>query len=534
LALAVVVSLLVFLPHILHGGLQSDDWALFAVDKFPAISGHTTVLGALTTSSGSRIGATLYWAAAIALFAHHVKAYLLLAALLAAVMGAAIYALLRELDFTRSQALAAMVITIVAPSVDTVRFWFTPSGSQLCLTLFFVGLILALKAFEAPPRSARRLHAASLILYIASAAYAEVALPLMALAVVLYFPRAGFRRAAKRWLCDMVIVIAGYVAVNAFIQTLGPSLRLPKSQWPEHLRLIADQTLTIVTSTLAPFAGSRTTVLLGLAVLAAAGALAWRLPRTTATGRAGLRRWAITTGLAAVAVIVPLLIYVPSMFYYEPLAPGLGNHIDIPIAAPLGVLILAIIMFAVTVLTELGRNVLSAARPKRVTYPVVALAVVWFGVVAVDGVRHVRNNANIWNAASAQQIRILAAIKHSIRTPVHNATFLTFDAPGAVAVGMPTFYSSFELESAVKVFLNRSDVKGYPVISGVSAVTCLSTGIQVESGGVVESTSSYGHTYFVDVARTRSLLVNSERACRAQLPGFPPGPFAVRLLPWAV
>jgi hypothetical protein len=533
LALAVVLSLVLFEPHIAHGGFQSDDWANFALDKFPAISGHSTAMGALVQSAGSRVGAALYWAVAFALFTHHVKAYLLLAALLAAVMAAAIYALVRELGFTRLQALAVMVITIVAPSVDTVRFWFTPSGSQLCLTLFFVGLILALKAFDAPTRAARRLHAASLILYIGSAAYAEIALPFMALAAVLYFPRAGFKRATKRWLCDMVIVIAGYFAVNAFIHSLGPSLRLPASEWPEHLRLIADQTLTIFTSTLAPFVGSRTAVLLGLAAIAVAGALIWRLPHTTAAGRDALRRWAITSGLAAVAVIAPLMIYVPGMLYYEPLAPGLGNHINVPTAASLAVLIVAIIMFTMTAVTELGRGVVSA-HPRLGTYPAVALALVWLGAVAVDGARAVRNNEKIWNAASAWQIQILAAIKHSIRTPVHNATFLTFEAPGAVAPGMPTFYSSFELEGAVKVLFNRSDLNGYPVISGVSSVTCLPAGVQVESGGVVESTSPYGRTYFVDVAGTRSLLVTSERSCRTQLPSFPPGPFAVSLLSWAI
>jgi hypothetical protein len=532
LVLALIVSIAVFEPHIAHGGLQSDDWSLFALDKFPAISGHTTALGALSTAAGSRVGATLYWAAAFVLFTDHVKAYLLLGVLLAALMATAIYALVRELGFTRLEATMVMIITIVAPSVDTVRFWFTPSGSQLSLTLFFVGLILALKAFDAPQPAARRLHAASLVLYIASAAYAEVALALMALAAVLYLPRAGFRRAAKRWLCDMVIVVAGYLAVNTFIHSLSPSVRLPRSQWPEHLHLIANDALTIFTSTLAPFAGSRTAVLLGLAALAAAGALAWRLPRTTTTGRAALRRWAITAGLAAVAVIVPLMVYVPSMLYYEPLAPGLGNHINISTAAPLAVLIVAVIMFAVTTLTELGRGVFSA-RPTWVTYPVLTLGAVWFAAVVVDGVTDVRNNANIWNAASAGQIQILTAVKHSVKTPVRNATILTFGAQASVAAGMPTFFSSFELNSAVKVWYGRSDVQGFPVVAGVTSVSCLPTGIQVLAGGVLESTSRYGQTYFVDVPQNRALLVANERSCRTRLSSFPPGLFAIQPLSWA-
>jgi hypothetical protein len=534
LALAVVVSLWVFQTHILHGGFQSDDWGNFALDKFPALTGHSTAFGALAASAGSRIGGAVFWLAAFGLFTHHVKAYLLLAALLAALMAAAVYALVRELGFSRLQALAVMILTIVAPSVDTVRFWFTTSGSQLCLTLFFVGLILALRAFAAPPPLARRLHVASLVFYVASAAYAEIALPLMALAGLVYLTRAGFVQAAKRWLCDMVIVIAGFLAVNAFITTLGASLRLPASQWPEHLRLIADEALTIFTTTLAPFIGSRTAVLLGLAAIAAAGALAWRLPHTTATGRAALRRWAITSGIAGVAVIVPLLIYVPAFFYYEPLQPGLGNHINSPTAAPLAVLIVAIIMFAATTVTELGRGLFSA-RPKLVTYPVVALALLWFGAVAVDGVRAVRNNANIWNAASAQQIGILAAIKYSIRTPVHNATFLTFHAPASVAPGMPTFYSPWEEESAVKVFLNRVDVHAYPVVAGLYSATCRPAGVQVTINGVVVSHSPYGHTYFVDVPANRGVLVASERACLTQLPRYPPGPLgATPFLSWAL
>ena len=104
-------------------------------------------------------------------------------------MALSIYVLLRELQFTITQSLAMMVLTIAAPSVATVRFWFTPSGSQISLTLFFYGLTLALRAFSATGNNRSRLHIASWSLYLLSAVYAEVALPLIGVCILVYLTR---------------------------------------------------------------------------------------------------------------------------------------------------------------------------------------------------------------------------------------------------------------------------------------------------------------------------------------------------------
>src|SRR5205823_2973910 len=108
-----------------------DDWAEYADLKFPAALGFHSSLDALAQSAGSRIGAAFYWFASFSLFGGHTRLYSLLAAFLAVVMAFSIFVLLRELRFSVTESLAMMLLTIAAPIVATVRFWFTPSGSQI-------------------------------------------------------------------------------------------------------------------------------------------------------------------------------------------------------------------------------------------------------------------------------------------------------------------------------------------------------------------------------------------------------------------
>jgi hypothetical protein len=320
---ALVTAAVAFEPRIRGGGFAADDWAEYADVKFPTVLGFHSSLDALLKSAGSRVGASLYWFASFSLFGGHTRFYPLLAALLAVVMAFSIYVLLRELRFSIAESLAMMLLTIALPILATVRFWFTPSGSQLSLALFFFGLTLALRAFSATGINRSRLHVASWSLYVLSALYAEVALPLMAVCVLVYLTRARLVTSLRRWAFDLIVVVGCYLGTLSFVNSTAGFNKLPRSMWGEHARLLGDQALTIFTRAVTQSAeGTRLPVLVVLAVLAVAGLLLARSRASSPATLRGLHRWGLAFGVSLLAIVVAYATYVPAMLYYEPLGPG--------------------------------------------------------------------------------------------------------------------------------------------------------------------------------------------------------------------
>src|SRR5436190_7966765 len=133
MTLAVGVGALVFAPRIRTGGLLVDDWALYSAVKFPRANGFSSAFSALSNSAGSRLGAIPYWLASFSLFGNHTKLYALTAAALGVILAFVIYLLLRELRLGIVASLTIMTFTLISPSVETGRFWFTPSGGQIAL-----------------------------------------------------------------------------------------------------------------------------------------------------------------------------------------------------------------------------------------------------------------------------------------------------------------------------------------------------------------------------------------------------------------
>jgi hypothetical protein len=530
--LALITSAIAFEPRIRVGGFNADDWADYAAFKLPQSAGFHSSLGALENAAGSRVGHMLYWFVSFSLFGNHSKLYTATAALLAAFFAFSVYLLLRELRFSIVQSLAMMILTIVAPSVETMRFWFTVGGLQICLALFFLGLTLALRAFAAPKEQRLRLHAASWGLYLASAVYAETALPLMAVCVLVYLTRGSVASSLRRWACDMVIVVVGYIATLVFVSSHAGFGKLPSSMWLKHANLIAGQALTIFTRMLGPLsANDRTLGLAGVGVLATTCFVLWRRGNITANSRRELQRWGFTFLVCLAAIIAVYTVFVPAMLYYEPLGLGLATHINSAIAAPLAIGVFAVLMLTKIVCVELFDGFIP-----RLGYVVVALVVAWYAVIAVGSLKDVRSDAHIWALASARDYHVLHVLTTDLPHPVYGATVYTFDEAGTVAIGMPIFYTSWEQNSAVKVAYGRSDLSSYPMVAYGLQPTCTAKGVtaSVEST-VVNSPSPYGQSYFLDIASGHYERINSEAACAAALSRFPLGPYAISMpLEWSI
>lgn len=521
---ALATAAVAFTPRIRGGGLAADDWAEYADLKFPAALGFHSSLAALLNSAGSRVGASVYWLVSFSLFGGHTRLYPLLAALLSVLMAFSIYVLLRELRFSIAQSLAMMLLTIAAPIVATVRFWFTPSGSQLSLALFFFGLTLALRAFSADDSKRRlRLHVASWSLYVLSACYAEVALPLMGVVVLVYLTRAPLARSLRRWAFDLIIVIIGYLATSSFVNSTAGFSKLPRSMWGEHARLLSEQALTIFARMLTQSAiDTSQSVLIGLGTFALAGFLLSRSGRTADATRRGLQRWAFAFFVSLVAIVACYAVYIPAMLYYEPLGPGLPGHINIVIAAPLAVGVFSVIMFVWVVIAEL----LDRFWPNSGQFAVVLVAA-WFAVIFVNGIRDVRNDGHIWALAGDRSLHVLHVLTADLSRPVHGSTLYTFGEAGTAAVGLPVFFSSFELTNAVKIAYGRGDVSAYPVVEEDDTVNCAPQGITVVNGSSpLNLPSPYGRSYFFDIPTGNHRRIDSMAACTAALSTFHPGPYA--------
>jgi hypothetical protein len=522
LLVAAVTAAIVFVPRIKAGGLLVDDWALNTAVHFPKSQGYSSALSALGSTAGPRLGAIPYWLASFEIFGSHTKLYLLVAGGLAVLLAWSIYMLLRELHFSIVLALATMILTLVAPSLETARFWFTPSGSQICLTLFFLGLTVALRAFDAPQGSRLRLHAISWLLYVASALYAEAALPLIVAAVLIYLTRASPRESLRRWAVDLPIVIFGYLATNTFVNEHQAFGRFPSSMWGEHVHLLADQALSIFTMMLVPITRDRTAVLIGLAILGLASVLAWVLGRRETT-RAELTRWYYVLFVCLVAIVGVYATYVPAMLYYEPLGPGLANHINIPIVAALAAGIAAVLMIARTVLSEALQRL-----PAQLAGLALILPLAWFLLIAIDGARDVRGDAHVWAVASSHDYHVLHVITSTLPDPVANSTIYTFGEAGTVAPGLPVFFSSFELTNAIKIAYQRGDVSGYPVVTNDDTASCTAKGVVISVGSTpLNQPSPYGHSYFLDVPNAHYERIDNATACRNALVAFPPGPYSI-------
>jgi putative flippase GtrA len=529
LALAIGAGALVFAPRIKTGGLLVDDWALYSEVRFPRAAGFTSSFAALSNSAGSRLGAIPYWLASFSLFGNHTKLYALTAAALAVMLAVAIYLLMRELRFGIAAAITIMLLTLASPSVEAARFWFTPSGGQIALILFFLGLTLALRAFMAAPSKRKLMHAGSWALYLASAVYAEVALPLITAAVLVYVTRAPLRRSLMRWACDLAIVVVGYLAASWFVSEHKGFVRLPASMWLEHARLMADQALSICTSMLVPFYAHRTQILIALGGLAIAVVVIWRMRGTSAEVRGELRRWTYALIVCVISIAGIYATYVPAMLYYEPLGPGLATHINLPIVASLAVGVFSVVMLARVVTTRL----LVRVSPRLMPLPLV-LAAAWLGVITIDGVRHVRSDAHVWSVAAARDYHVLHVVSSTLAHPVPNSTVYTFGEAGTAAPGLPVFFSSFELTNAIKIAYGRGDVSAYPVVVDDDIARCEPHGVIVVSGSTpLNAPSPYGRSYFFDVPSQRYELINSAANCAAAMTHFHPGPYTTGNLKWS-
>src|SRR3954471_1142557 len=386
-----LLGALVYGPQVAHGGFYWDDWANAANVRF---TGEPGLFGAINQATerpvfGYRPVLTTMLVLQYEALGTHKHALIALAVLYAVTTAWALYLLLRTLGLRARKAIVPAALLLLFPWCDSTRMWNTASFDTLAVTFFLLGMVLAIRALR---ERRRGLHVASLALYLAAAwTYEIVAIGVLAAGAV-YLLVAPRRDALRRSAFDAAVVV-GALALVAIGTTRTP---LSLGDQIRHAGTIAEQSFSVLARALVPVG----------AVPGIVGAVLLVL------GLAGGRRH-VAGALGALGVAAGYVLFIPAARYYEPLAPGTTNRMNVLAAVGFVVLVCALVRQAL---------------PRRIA--AVVLAAIFIGYVV-----QVRDDQDGWRRAAAEQERVLNAIPR----PPTGATVYTFDAPSFAAPGVPVF-----------------------------------------------------------------------------------------------
>jgi hypothetical protein len=215
--------------------------------------------------------------------------------------------------------------------------------------------------------------------------------------------------------------------------------------------------------------------------------------------RPELRRWVVMAGFGGLFVVAGYVLFVPAARYYQPLAPGTTNRMNVLAAVGFVILVYALVRLA-------------AALLGRTRAPLVAAALL--ALVGVGYVVKVYDDQKGWHRSAQVQDQILDAVAATLPSPPHRTRIYTFNAPTFVAPGIPSFSLAFDLRSAVRLQYDDASLAAYP-IRGFDVIRCTANRLYPVGGtyGPVHG-ADYGQAYFVSVPRRRAFRVDSEAQCR--------------------
>lgn len=502
----------VFGSHIVDGGFYYDDWANSA--RTQLAGGYGDALASFWGLTGYRPLLAFYVPTLHEVLGEHTNLHLAWATLVAVAMSAALCAVLVELGVARLHALAVGALVLVFPYSDSTRLWATSATAHLTAALWLAGLWLALRAFDPgrSPRSVRRLHAASLALYLASLTLYELTATLMLASGVLYLARAGWRRGAARWVLDVAVVapVLAVMVANTGIETTSG-----RTGWVEHARIIGDEGWQVIASGTWPFTATDRVVVTAAAlavVVVAAAASVVLGPGDPA--RDDLRRWLVVAGGGLIAAWTAWAVFVPSDPYYSPGTGGVGNRVNVLAAMGIVTFAYAVVAVAVTLL-------LRAVRAGAGFAPVAAFAA---AVLVLGGgyVGRVLDDKAQWAAAARAQSAVLDGLRAAMPDAPPGSVLFTFGHPTWWAPGVPVFASSWDLDGAIALLYDDPSVGGYPALP-LTTFDCRAAGASPQPAyGDLEL--AYGSLYFVDVPSRRVDLITDADDCRTASARFRPGP----------
>jgi hypothetical protein len=515
------ISVLVFGSHVTHGGFYTDDWYIASQRLFHS-QGVFHLMLPSSINPGNRPLLLVYESIVHAALGLHQHAFIAFTVLTSLGLSLALFLTLRTIGLERIHAGAIACLVLLFPYADTTHLWFSATDSNITITLYLLGVTVALRGLNYSGRRAVIYHALALALFAASLLIYESTATAIIATGALYWWRAGWRAALPRWAADVIVVLVlllGFSRNSAIPRLHG------LSAITTHARTIYEQLLTLFAHTVFPLQASEA-LILGLVALLLVGAreLSWHLSLED-PARLRLRRWGwiALAGLALTAIAGT--IYAPAVPYYSPLQLGIGNRVN---ALPAVGLVIAAYSVYMLIGTLASRGVAFAGQTGGVANPRLACAVAVV-LALLTGARFAhltRVDASSYDLASRYQLQMLDGLQTHLPKPARGEAIFTFGAPAYTAPGVPVFAASWDLDGAAQITYDDPTVNAYPIIPG-STTTCTTDGLTSSLFAGPTVAAPYGHFALFDLAT--GILSRPARMsqCVKALPTFTPGPLTV-------
>lgn len=511
-AFLLVLGILVYGSHVLHGNFIFDDWANSADSQYP----RESVLADYWDVTKYRPVLVVYVPLTHLLFGENPWLHHSWSILLAVAMSWALFAVLRRVGLGLPHAWVIAALVLIFPFADSAVLWPTASHIHMSITFGLVGMLLAMRGLRernaGNVSASRRLHFAAGTFYALSILTYEIAGISLLLVPALYLTQAQWRLVRARWAVD-VGVIGVCLAWSRGTSNRDP---LPFDQMIEHGRAILDEAVTIIVRSAVPIGNTgRTAVGVVIVGILVASLVVWRLLSRSDHARGAVGRWLLTAAAGAVAATVAWATYIPAEPYYSPASPGIGNRTN-----ALAAIGLVIFIYAVTALAStLVFRGLPGWRRLTVAVPAAFAVVLGFGYVD-----DLRRDLDAFARAGDSSEQTLEAIESSTPGLERDTVFYAFGEPGQTALGVPVFLSSWDLNGAVEIRFDDPSLAGYPILEG-TGMECWKDGMTPVGPGWDPSThgAPYGRGVFVEVPSATGQRIDSLAECQAAVGRFPPG-----------
>jgi hypothetical protein len=507
-----ILALLVFLPHIQHGGLYLDDWSDAALTLHPA--GDSGFLPALShfndVLSSSRPVLIAFIPLKYLVFGTHIKALLLISLVLAALAAALMYSVLRCLQLPWYHAWLISGLTVVYPWFDSTRFWESSNPITLGVVFLFAGLWIALIGLT---RKSWLLHGVAALLYLMSMLTYEITLPFIATLGLLYVARDGWRAARFRWATDLMMVaiagIWGRVHTPKTLSSLSGDFA--------HLEQIAQQGKELIARTAFPLGNQpHTSAIAGaLAIILFLGIAAYflRPAQRDVDPSWGLRNWLLLAASGLLIAALGWALFIPADPYYTPSIFGVTNRVNGFAGFGLILLIYALIGLSVTLVGRIF---------KAKAWVVAGVTVVLGLSLGAAYVHVLERHSRLWGDSYDYQLGAIERIHGLFPNPRPETTIFAGGYPANVTLGVPIFEATWDLKGMVKLTYEDPTLRAYPITKELG-VDCLQIGVR-PAGMKRIRIARYGTARLVNLTTGQTAAPRTRAECRAAMPEFAPGP----------
>jgi hypothetical protein len=516
LGLAILAGI-VYEPQAIHGGFLSDAWKNRALYQFAPVHGFFNKISYLGEQSNiaPRPLQAVYLVLLNSVFGSQAHWWLTWQVATNVGMCAAFYLLLRKLGFRWFDAGVMAALVLIFPAASSIRFWLATIWGPASLAFVCLGFLLALEAFEAERlRNKLLLHAASLLLFVLSLLLYEIALLVMLAGICIYLLRAPWREAVARWIADCVVL--GVLALTVTLQSTTGHRETDMGVLP-HAREIFSQAKTLAVTVILPFRSASWYLVILLVLIPAVGLLVWWLRDRVDPMRADLQRWLITMAAGLVVVVLGYVIYAPGTDYYEPMAAGIGDRVNlVPSFGWVLMLYAATMLLATLIFRDIPRA--------RRWISVGAASVC--ALISVGWLQTIGEYSSFYEYGHGEDERVLTIMQEHLPHPKHGSTIWTFGQPVEIVPYVPVFGNTWDMTSSVKLRYDDNSLTSL-VAYPESEFECTANRVVPNGRYLVggrnsrEFTSAYGETYFMDTTSGDYTRIENRKQCEAAVTKYP-------------